>query len=301
MSMVELHRLMLRDKARNAAFAQAISKQVRPGDVVVDLGAGTGLLSMLAAKAGARRVHAIEAADVCALGKKISRANGFDKVIVWHHAPSYEVELSEKATVLLSETFGSHPFEECAHEFVRDARQRLCVATARRVPAAVSVFVQAAALPAVRDDWDLFAAPIVGFDLTLLRAATLSQMYAHEAPRDALLSDPALLERVELGDKTPSRRKRSTKMKVARREVLSQIVQWFELDLGAGVTLSTAPDAPLTHWRQIHFPLGENVPVEAGDSVEIEVAIDTHVERPLGIGWSVQILRGKRAIYSWRS
>jgi hypothetical protein len=293
MSMVELHRLMLRDKVRNVAFAQAISKQVRPGDVVVDLGAGTGFLAMLAARAGAARVHAIEAADVCALGKKITRENGFEKVITWHHAPSYEVELKQKATVLLSETFGSHPFEECAHEFVRDARARLVVGPAhgaRVVPGRVRVFVAAAELPALRDDWDLFAAPVAGFDYSLLRDATLSQMYAHETGAAALLSEAALLEDVELGDaKISSRRTRTARIQIARGGTLTQIVQWFELDLGAGITLSTAPSQPLTHWRQLHYPLREPKAVRKGSVVEVEVALDTRVDRPISVKWDVSV------------
>lgn len=289
MSMVELHRLMLRDKGRNSAFAQAISKQVRSGDVVVDLGAGTGLLSMLAARAGAKRVHAIEAADVCALGKKITKQNGFEKIITWHHAPSYEVELREKATVLLSETFGSHPFEECAHEFVRDARARLLAENARVVPGRVRVLVAAAELPALRDDWDLFARPIEGFDYSLLRDATLSQMYAHETDPGALTSEAAVLEDIVLGDaKVPSRRTRTARMKIARDGTLTQIVQWFELDLGASVSLSTAPSEPLTHWRQIHYPLRKPMAVKRGDVIEVEIALDTRVEKPLAVKWDVR-------------
>ena len=287
MSMVELHRLMLRDKVRNAAFAQAISKQVRPGDVVVDLGAGTGLLSMMAAKAGAKRVHAIEAADVCELGKKITKQNGFDKIITWHHAPSYEVTLKQKADVLMSETLGSHPFEECTHEFIADARQRLCVADACIVPKTVGVFVAAAEQVAQRDDWDLFSQPVAGFDLSLLRDATLSQMYAQEIAESALISAPVLLESVELGDTTPSKRKRSATLTMTRAGTLTQVVQWFELDLGAGVTLSTSPSAPLTHWRQIHYPLADPIRVSKGHKVTVEISLDTRVERPLSIAWKV--------------
>src|SRR6188474_876833 len=54
------HANMLLDVDRVAAFARAIAEVVRPGDVVVDVGAGTGILAILAAKAGARRVFAVE-------------------------------------------------------------------------------------------------------------------------------------------------------------------------------------------------------------------------------------------------
>jgi protein arginine N-methyltransferase 1 len=151
------------------------------------------------------------------------------------------------------------------------------------------VFVAAAEHAVQRDDWDLFKKPIVGFDLSLLRDATLSQMYAHEIAPEALISEPVLLEHVELGDDTPSKRRRSATLTLTRAGTLTQIVQWFELDLGAGVTLSTSPSAPLTHWRQIHYPLRDPMRVKKGSMVTVEVALDTRVERPLSISWKVAL------------
>lgn len=54
------HHHLLRDRARLDAYARAIRMQVRPGDVVADVGSGSGILAWLAAQAGARRVHAVE-------------------------------------------------------------------------------------------------------------------------------------------------------------------------------------------------------------------------------------------------
>ena len=64
---VELQRRMVSDRPRTDAFAAAIREVVKPGDVVLDVGTGTGILAMLAAKAGAREVHAIDATDIAAV------------------------------------------------------------------------------------------------------------------------------------------------------------------------------------------------------------------------------------------
>ena len=58
------HADMVFDKSRVAAYRDAINETVKPGDVVADLGSGTGLLSFLCLQAGAARVHAIERSDV---------------------------------------------------------------------------------------------------------------------------------------------------------------------------------------------------------------------------------------------
>ena len=61
---LELQRRMVGDRPRTDAFAAAIAEVVRPGDAVLDVGTGTGILAMLAAKAGARKVYAVDQSDI---------------------------------------------------------------------------------------------------------------------------------------------------------------------------------------------------------------------------------------------
>jgi len=72
-----LHERMLLDKIRCDAYREAIQGTVKPGDVVVDLGAGTGLLSFFAAQAGARHVYAIEMSGIAEVAAELIEANGF--------------------------------------------------------------------------------------------------------------------------------------------------------------------------------------------------------------------------------
>ena len=68
---------LLLDKIRCDAFREAIQRSVKVGDVVVDLGAGTGLLSFFAAQAGARHVYAIEMSPIAKVAAELIEANGF--------------------------------------------------------------------------------------------------------------------------------------------------------------------------------------------------------------------------------
>src|SRR6185436_4184585 len=67
----------LSDTARLSAFRAAIQEVVKPGNIVVDLGAGTGVLGLLACRAGAKRVFSIESTGIIQLTREISQANGF--------------------------------------------------------------------------------------------------------------------------------------------------------------------------------------------------------------------------------
>jgi len=69
---------MIGDSARFNAYAKAISRSVRPGDVVAEIGCGPGVFSLLACRAGANRVYAIETEDIIDVARQIAVANGFE-------------------------------------------------------------------------------------------------------------------------------------------------------------------------------------------------------------------------------
>ncbi len=77
----EVHRSMIMDRIRTEAFRRAIDSSVRPGDVVLDVGAGSGILSVFAAKAGAARVYAVEQTTIAALAEELAAANGVADVV----------------------------------------------------------------------------------------------------------------------------------------------------------------------------------------------------------------------------
>ena len=67
---------MICDRVRTEAFRRAIESVVRPGDVVLDVGAGSGILSLFAARAGAARVYAVERTTVATVAQMLAAANG---------------------------------------------------------------------------------------------------------------------------------------------------------------------------------------------------------------------------------
>ncbi|MEL7210297.1 MAG: 50S ribosomal protein L11 methyltransferase, partial [Actinomycetota bacterium] len=122
------HFAMLGDRRRNEAYREAIDRAVRPGMAVLELGAGSALLSMFAARSGARRVSACEVSGVLAdTAAEIVRRNDLDGVVdvVDRHSRAVEVgrELESRADLLVSELLDPTLLAEGVLHSVRDARR----------------------------------------------------------------------------------------------------------------------------------------------------------------------------------
>jgi protein arginine N-methyltransferase 1 len=97
---------MFSDPLRMDAYRGAIAKYVQPGNVVVDLGCGPGVFALLACKAGARRVYAIDLNGVVDFGRHLAAANGVADRVHFLCGDSRQVELPERADVIVSDVRG---------------------------------------------------------------------------------------------------------------------------------------------------------------------------------------------------
>lgn len=121
-------------------FLKAIREVVEPDDVVVDVGAGTGVFSIAAAHAGARHVYAIESGRMAQLAREMIVANGLsDRITVLEDSPS-RLTLPERADVLICESLASSPLSQYGHSVLLDARQRFLKSDAAIIPSRASVY-----------------------------------------------------------------------------------------------------------------------------------------------------------------
>src|SRR4249919_1094887 len=102
----EVHRTMICDRVRTEAFRRAIDSVVRPGDIVLDVGAGSGILSVFAARAGAARVYAVEQTSIAVLAQELATANEVEQIVHVIHDDVLNVEPPERVDVVVSEWLG---------------------------------------------------------------------------------------------------------------------------------------------------------------------------------------------------
>jgi protein arginine N-methyltransferase 1 len=270
-STIAYHAELLADTDRVDRYREAIFEVVEPGDVVLDIGAGTGLLSFFACQAGAARVHAIEMGRVVALARELCARNGFADRIVFHDRLSYLVDLPERADVLVTETLWNFGLGEGVVGFLEDARRRLLKPGARIVPERVSMvavpiqsdrhYAHIAERPADRH----------GLDLGAVRAAALNQLQIPRLAPEGFLAEPQTLCTVELDGTAAHDVDASASFSVTSDGVLHGLCGWFHAQLSPSVVLSNAPPAADSSWRQVFLVLERPLALEAGDVLDARV------------------------------
>ena len=263
---------MLSDRVRTEAFRSAIRESVRPGDVVLDLGAGTGILGIWALQAGAAKVYAIEQSEAIVLAREIAQANGCADRMVFIQQNSLDVELETKADVLISETLGSFAIDENLLRFLPDARDRLLKPGGRMLPSNIRLFAAPVEAPDSYQKIDFWRHGIGGVDFTPAFEVFSRKMLVESVGEHQLLGAPVELQAIDLRRWRDSDYRWRGYFDMRRRGTLHGIAAWFEAQLGER-RLRTCPGCRQTHWKQAVFPFREPIRVVRGDVLDWEVVV----------------------------
>ena len=141
-----IHEEMLKDSVRTRTYQQAIESN--PEDfkdkIVLDIGAGTGILSIFAARAGAKHVYAIENAEIAIFAEEIIKRNGLSDKITVIKGKMEEVELPVKQVdIIISEWMGYFLLYESMFDSVLWARDKYLVKGGKMLPDTAEIYVAA--------------------------------------------------------------------------------------------------------------------------------------------------------------
>jgi enediyne biosynthesis protein CalE3 len=261
------HQGMLADVERVDRYREAIHEVVQPGDVVVDVGAGTGLLSYFACQAGAARVYAIDRGPVLRLAAELCRANGFEDRVVLVAADSSEVTLEEPADVLVSETLWNFGLGEGIMSALNDARERFLGPGGRTIPASFEMLTAPIELPDLHRRIAHEPPDRHGLDFSALRAYGRSNVYNGRLPASGLLADAVAFASFELDRPAATDAAGSASFLVERPGTLHGLAGWFSARLSPAVMLGNPPGEEHSNWAQAFLPLDQAVEVEPGDRV----------------------------------
>jgi protein arginine N-methyltransferase 1 len=284
---IEYHRTLIADRVRNEAFGRALAAVIRRGETTVaDIGAGTGLLSLMAAKLGAREVFLYEAVEVASVAAKALKANRARKC---HLFPCHSTEMVDppKVDVVVSETLGNYPFEEHIIETLNDARRRFMKPGGIVIPRRITQFV--APVISERIHLELSAWDETGFDLSAAKTMSFNNIYVRTLIPTELLDGgvPAKVwDAIDFAKENRSTRKGDAEWMVRTSVTVYGFASWWSAELTPGIVLSTAPGEARTHWEQLYFPLLSPLTLEAGETVAVSLRSRTSQEGGTHIAWT---------------
>jgi protein arginine N-methyltransferase 1 len=271
---IDEHRLYLRDSHRVSAYARAIAEVVRPGDVVVDLASGTGILGLLACRAGARRVYAIEEGGIAGVARQIARANGYDDRITVVCGHSQSVAIPELADVVVCDQIGGFGLEADILERAKEVRTRLLRPGGAFIPRRLDLSIALIEHPRLRDRLQFWRTRPAGFDVTPAFEIAANTGYAARVRPDHLLSAPALAATFDLLAEAPEPLHAGGTLQASRSGTLHGICGWFTAWLSPGVTMTNSPLSEERIFRRpIFFPIAEAVALAPGTTVDVAMRI----------------------------
>lgn len=268
------HFPMMADAARNTAYDQALRKAVK-GRHVLDIGSGSGLLAMMAARAGAATVTTCEAVPaVAATARAIIEANGFASAISSHAKRSDALvvgeDMAQRADLLVTEIFSSGLLTEGALPTVAHAHQHLLAPDAIVIPrraVARGYLVGGDAL-----EFQASTSSVEGFDLSGFNVFATCKFALHldRFPHDVLSDDFDILSFDLMRAATPPER-RQLVVTARRAGRCIGVAQWIQLDLDDEISYENrpTPEAGANGWMHIVYRFPEPMNLKEGDQVRL--------------------------------
>jgi SAM-dependent methyltransferase len=281
------HFTMVRDTVRVSAYRRAIFRHCKDR-TVVEIGCGSGILSIFAAKAGARRVIAIEESRIADLAAAMFEENGVSDLIDLRRANSRDVTLDERADVIIHEVLGSDPFAENILPFIEDARDRLLAPGGILIPSALEVCCAGFEVP----DRPYLDRARAGAELSELEGAYgldfgAFRRFVNEAQPDPfrrplgdlgqtqfaprILTGETQLCRIDFrpGSSLAVEPRNDLRLRVLHSGNLGGVVVYFRAHLDEDTVLGTSPWGPRTHWGWDARALSRLVAVEPGQEIPL--------------------------------
>ena len=265
-STLKTHRQCVGDTSRTNAYSAAISEVVKHGDVVVEVGTGTGILAILACRAGARAVYAVEPNQIIESARRICAANGLEEQVIFVPGFSCDLDLPEKADVFIAGHLHNFGLETGLLGSIIDARRRFLKQGASIIPQSVELRIVPVELARMyEEEIEFWKSNPAGVDYSSVREFAVENCYMADLEESSFLSEPASLLKLCLDELDGTFVSGSVSFIVSRKGILHGIGGWCSAELSPNVTLSNNPVAPSAHWSQIYFPIAEPVPVDSGD------------------------------------
>ncbi|XP_056655104.1 protein arginine N-methyltransferase 8 isoform X1 [Monodelphis domestica] len=292
-----IHEEMLKDEVRTLTYRNSMyhNKHVFKDKVVLDVGSGTGILSMFAAKAGAKKVYGIECSSISDYSEKIIKANHLDNIITIFKGKVEEVELPvEKVDIIISEWMGYCLFYESMLNTVIFARDKWLKPGGLMFPDRAALYMVAIEDRQYKDFKIHWWENVYGFDMTCIRDVAMREPLVDIVDPKQVVTNACLIKEVDIYTvKTEELSFTSAFcLQIQRNDYIHALVTYFNIEFTKchkKMGFSTAPDAPYTHWKQTVFYLEDYLTVRRGEEIYGTISMKPNAKNVRDLDFTVDL------------
>jgi len=277
-----IHEEMLKDEVRTKSYMSSIvqNKHLFKDKVVLDVGCGTGILSMFAATAGAKKVYAVDFSGIAEQAKEIVKLNGLDHIVQVIRGKIEEVELDcglQKVDIIISEWMGYFLLYESMLDSVLEARDKwLNPETGIMLPDKATMYIAGIEDAQYKEEKISFWDSVYGFDMTPIKKIAIQEPLVETVDREAVMSTAYKLVEFDVGTMKREEVDFSTTFEITakRDDYCHALIVYFDITFSKchkPVFFSTGSHAPYTHWKQTVFYLRDDLTVCAGEKITGEI------------------------------
>lgn len=272
-STIDSHRSMFFDVIRNKYYSDAINKVINKDSIVLDLGAGLGILGLMALSAGAKKVYFVEPAAIINITKLLIKENGLLDRAECIEGIIEDIELPEKVDIILSVFTGNFLLSEDLLPSLFYARDKFLVPGGILIPDRAKMF----SVPVSADAYyakhiDCWSDSLQNVDFKVVRTFSANCIYSDTSKKRQaeFLSEPNELLELDFMSASEAACRNKSEVEILVNGKLHGWLGWFDARIG-DKWLSTSPKTEQMHWSQVFLPLLRPVNVKRGEKVSCEL------------------------------
>jgi len=271
-----IHEEMLKDQVRMKAYRNAIcnNKHLFQGKIVLDVGCGTGIMSLFAAKSGAKHVYGIDYSDIIYKAQQIVKDNQMENVVTLIKSKVEEVELPvDKVDIIISEWMGYCLLYESMLQSVLVARDKWLRPGGVILPDKAILTLTAIEDAEYKEDKINFWDNVYGFDMSCIKENAIQEPLVDVVDGNQVIAGTCALLTVDINTINASDLDFTVPFRIVatRDDFCHAFVAAFDIEFSRThkkIFFSTGPGSQYTHWKQTVFYLNDVISIKKGEEIK---------------------------------
>lgn len=283
-----IHEEMLKDEVRTNSYRNSIinNKHLFKDKVVLDVGCGTGILSMFAAQAGAKMVIGIDCSEIIVAAQHIVKDNHLDHIVTLIKGKVEEVTLPvEKVDIIISEWMGYFLLYESMLDTVIYARDKWLVPGGLIFPDKATLYVTAIEDSEYKNQKINFWDKVYGFDMSYIKEMAIKEPLVDCVESNMVISRECPILEIDITTvkKTDLNFSAPFELKATKNDYCHALVAYFDIEFSKchkPIYFSTGPKAKYTHWKQTVFYLHDVLSIKSDEVIKGNLSCKPNAKNP---------------------